>query len=153
VPGTGISMQNRGAGFSLKAGHPNLVGPRKRPYQTIIPGFLTHDHKPLAAFGVMGGFMQPQGHMQVLVRMADFSQNPQAALDAPRWQVMTGMKVTMEPGFEADVYEELRRRGHDVDVADARTVTFGRGQAIYRLDSGAYCGASDLRADGQAVGW
>jgi gamma-glutamyltranspeptidase/glutathione hydrolase len=153
IPGTGIAMQNRGACFVTEKGHPNQVGGGKRPYHTIIPAFVTRDGKPLMAYGVMGGFMQPQGHMQVLVRMADFGQNPQAALDAPRWQVMTGMKVSMEPGFEADVYEELRRRGHDVDVAQARTVSFGRGQAIYRLEGGAYCGASDLRADGQAVGW
>jgi gamma-glutamyltranspeptidase / glutathione hydrolase len=153
IPGTGIAMQNRGACFVTEKGHPNQVAGGKRPYHTIIPAFVTKDGKPLMTFGVMGGFMQPQGHAQVMVRLADFQQNPQAALDAPRWQVMTGMKVSMEPGFESAVYEELKRRGHDIDIAESRTVTFGGGQAIYRLESGAYCGASDLRRDGQAVGY
>jgi gamma-glutamyltranspeptidase/glutathione hydrolase len=153
VPGTGIALQNRGACFTTEKGHPNQVAGGKRPYHTIIPAFVTKDAKPVMAFGVMGGFMQPQGHTQVMVRLADFHQNPQAALDAPRWQVSTGVKVGMEPGFEPSLYEELRRRGHDIDIAESRTVTFGGGQAIYRLASGAYCGASDLRRDGQAVGW
>lgn len=153
IPGTGIAMQNRGACFVTEKGHPNQVGPGKRPYHTIIPAFVTQNGKPLMAYGVMGGFMQPQGHMQVLVKIADFKMNPQAALDAPRWQVMTGMKVSMEPGFASATYEELRARGHDIVIAETRSVTFGRGQAIYLLESGAYCGASDLRADGQAVGW
>jgi gamma-glutamyltranspeptidase / glutathione hydrolase len=153
IPGAGIAMQNRGACFVTEKGHPNQIAGGKRPYHTIIPAFVTKDGKPLMAYGVMGGFMQPQGHMQVMVRLADFHQNPQAALDAPRWQVMTGMKLAMEPGFEGAVYEELKRRGHDIDIAEARSVTFGGGQAIYRLESGAYCGASDLRRDGHAVGW
>ena len=178
IPGTGIAMQNRGACFTLEKGHPNEVGGGKRPYHTIIPGFVTTGGTgvppvrvsdrdevrtgetpvpqageiPLMSFGVMGGFMQPQGHMQVLTRIVDYKQNPQAALDAPRWQVTTGMKVTIEPGYESSLYEELKRRGHDLAVAESRTVTFGRGQAIYKLDDG-YCGASDLRADGQAVGY
>jgi len=152
VPGTGIGMQNRGACFTLEEGHPNQVAPGKRPYHTIIPGFVTAEDKPLMAFGVMGGFMQPQGHMQIVSRLVDFNQNPQAALDAPRWQVTEGLKVTLEPGFEQSVIDELRRRGHDIEIADTRSVTFGRGQAIYKMDD-AYCGASDLRADGQAIGF
>jgi gamma-glutamyltranspeptidase/glutathione hydrolase len=172
IPGTGIGMQNRGACFTLEEGHPNQVAPGKRPYHTIIPGFATKrtemhgghikdgthystvevDEQPIMAFGVMGGFMQPQGHMQVVSRIFDHQQNPQAALDAPRWQVTKGLNVTIEPGFGENMYEELRKRGHALDVAESRSVSFGRGQVIYKLD-GAYCGASDLRADGQAVGY
>jgi gamma-glutamyltranspeptidase/glutathione hydrolase len=158
IPGTGIAMQNRGACFTLEKGHPNEVAGGKRPYHTIIPAFVTRPgasgepEEPLMAFGVMGGFMQPQGHLQVLARMADFDQNPQAALDAPRWQVQEGLKVSMEPGFGADVYDELNRRGHDVEIATQRSVRFGAGQVIYKLDDG-YCGASDPRGDGQAVGY
>lgn len=111
--------------------------------------------RPIMAYGVMGGFMQPQGHAQVFSRLFDFNQNPQAALDAPRWQVTTGLKVTIEPGFESSLYEELKRRGHDLEIAKERSVTFGRGQAIYKLDApgDGYCAGSDLRADGQAVGF
>jgi gamma-glutamyltranspeptidase/glutathione hydrolase len=104
------------------------------------------------AFGVMGGFMQPQGHLQVISRIVDFHQNPQAALDASRWQVMGGLRVAIEPGFAPSLYDELRHRGHELEPATHRTVTFGGGQAIYRLED-AYCGASDLRRDGQAVGF
>jgi len=159
IPGTGIAMQNRGACFTLEPGHVNEVGGGKRPYHTIIPGFVTRESasggggiEPVMAYGVMGGFMQPQGHAQVFSRIFDFNQNPQAALDAPRWQVTTGMKVTIEPGFEPAVYEELKKRGHDLEIAQERGESFGRGQAIYRLDD-AYCAGSDLRADGQAVGF
>ncbi|MHC5001904.1 MAG: gamma-glutamyltransferase family protein [Planctomycetota bacterium] len=152
VPGTGIALQNRGCCFSLEPGHPNEVGPAKRPYHTIIPGFVTRDDEPLMAFGVMGGFMQPQGHAQMLLRLADRRQNPQAALDAPRWRVDGGLTVSIEPGFPPAVYEQLRDRGHDVRVAESRTVAHGGGQAIYRLPDG-YLGASDLRRDGQAVGF
>ncbi len=151
IPGTGIAMQNRGACFNLETGHPNCVGPSKRPYHTIIPGFVTRTtptgEEPAMAFGVMGGFMQPQGHVQVMMRMIDFAQNPQAALDAPRWQWMQGKSIQLEPGFSDATIAELRRRGHEITIADARTVTFGRGQAIVRMSDG-WMGASDLRADG-----
>ena len=100
----------------------------------------------------MGGYMQPQGHAQVVVRLTDYGQNPQAALDAPRWQVFSGLRVGIEPGFDDAVYDDLRGRGHDVQVPRRRTVTYGGGQAIYCLDGG-YFGASDLRRDGQAVGF
>ncbi|MFK7960140.1 MAG: gamma-glutamyltransferase family protein [Phycisphaerales bacterium] len=152
VPGTGISMQNRGGCFTPKRGHPNAPGPNKRPFHTIIPGFITRNGEPVSAFGVMGGAMQPQGHMQMLMRMADHKQNPQAALDAPRWQVTEGLKVMLEPGFPADTAEELRARGHDIQVAERRTVRFGGGQIIVRMPDGGYCAGSDLRRDGQAVG-
>ena len=152
IPGTGIAMQNRGACFTLEEAHPNQVAGGKRPYHTIIPAFVTKDGKLIMAYGVMGGFMQPQGHAQVFSRLFDFQQNPQAALDAPRWQVTTGLKVTIEPGFESSLYEELKRRGHDLQIAETRNVSFGRGQAIYKLDD-CYCAGSDLRADGHAVGF
>jgi gamma-glutamyltranspeptidase/glutathione hydrolase len=152
VPGTGIALQNRGANFSLTPGHPNVVGPSKRPYHTIIPGFVTRDGQPVMAFGVMGGFMQPQGHVQMLVRLADYHQNPQAALDAPRWRVESGLKVNLEPGFDASVYQSLRDMGHDLAIAPMRTVEHGGGQAVYRLGNG-YFAASDQRRDGQAVGF
>lgn len=157
VPGTGIGLQNRGCCFTLERGHPNEVGAGKLPYHTIIPGFVTKtgpngDDEPVMAFGVMGGFMQPQGHAQVLMRMADHNQNPQSALDAPRWQVSVGLRVTVEPGFEPGVYEELRDMGHDLTVPSRRNASQGRGQVIYRLDDG-YVAGSDLRCDGQAVGF
>ncbi len=152
VPGTGIAMQSRGACFSLEEGHPNQVGPSRRPYHTIIPGFVTRGGDPVMAFGVMGGFMQPQGHVQVMVQLADHGRNPQAALDAPRWRVDGGRRVTLEPGFPPAVLDELRRLGHDVAVADSRSVAHGGGQAIWKLADG-YLGASDQRRDGQAVGY
>ena len=97
VPGTGISMQNRGTGFSLEPGHPNLVGGGKRPFHTIIPGFMTRNGEPVLSFGIMGGSMQPQAHLQTMVRLLDYGQNPQACLDAPRWRVDPGHMVDLEP--------------------------------------------------------
>ncbi|MHC4415465.1 MAG: gamma-glutamyltransferase family protein [Planctomycetota bacterium] len=152
IPATGIAMQNRGACFTLAQGHPNQPGPAKRPYHTIIPGFVTADGRPVMSFGVMGGLMQPQGHAQVLIRLADFGQNPQAALDAPRFRIDGGLNVSIEPGFDPGVYDDLRRRGHELTIADARTVAHGGGQAVHKLADG-YFGASDLRRDGQAVGY
>ena len=152
IPGTGIAMQNRGACFTPEAGHPNAPGPGKRPFHTIIPGLVTRDGEPVMVFGVMGGPMQPQGHAQVLVRMADHGQNPQAALDAPRFRVEGGRTVAIEPGFAPEVYEDLVARGHDLRIDATRHVGFGGGQAILRLDDG-YFGASDGRRDGQAVGF
>lgn len=151
IPGTGIAMQNRGACFALEAEHPNRYGPSKRPYQTIIPGFLTRGGAPLAAFGVMGGFMQPQGHLQVVGRLIDQSFNPQAALDAPRFQVMDDGRVAVEPGFPEDTLAALAERGHRLDPRPS-SVAFGGGQIIWRLDGGAYVAGSDSRRDGQAVG-
>lgn len=155
IPGTGIAMQNRGACFTLEAGHPNAVGPEKRPYHTIIPGMMTPapggSATDLMAFGVMGGFMQPQGHVQVVSRMVDFAQNPQAALDAPRWQWKAGLQVDIEPGLPNETIEHLEQLGHRIRQEGRKSVRFGRGQAIHRLPDG-WCGASDLRADGQAVG-
>ena len=152
VPGTGVALQDRGACFTLEKGHPNEVAGGKRPYHTIIPAFVTKDDRPVMAYGVMGGFMQPQGHLQVMSRVTDFKLNPQAALDAPRWQIRDDKKLWVEPGFEPALYDELKRRGHDVVVRPARAWEFGAGQVIYKLDDG-YCAASEPRADGQAVGY
>lgn len=152
VPGTGIALQSRGACFTLEEGHPNQVGPNKRPYHTIIPGFLMKDGAPLMSFGIMGGLMQPQGHAQFIVRLLTYKQNPQSALDASRWRVEKGLTVKIEPGYSQRLYDELRNLGHDLTIAPAKTVDHGGGQAIYRLDDGVYFGASDLRRDGQAVG-
>jgi gamma-glutamyltranspeptidase/glutathione hydrolase len=148
----GISLQNRGGTFVVKPGHPNCVGPSKRPYQTIIPGFLTKDRKPVMSFGVMGGTMQPQGHAQVIVRIADYGQNPQAACDGPRFRVVQGMAVSVEEGaFPASTLDELKRRGHQIITVDDYN-QFGSGQLIWKLDGG-YFAASDPRRDGQAVGF
>ena len=155
IPGTGIAMQNRGACFTLEAGHPNAVAPEKRPYHTIIPGMLTPapggSPTDLMTFGVMGGFMQPQGQLQVVSRLVDFDQNPQAALDAPRWCWKQGLEIALEPGHASATVEGLQALGHQIRVTRSRTVSFGRGQAIHRLTDG-WCAGSDLRADGQAVG-
>jgi gamma-glutamyltranspeptidase/glutathione hydrolase len=153
VPGTGISLQNRGAGFTLEKGHPNEVGGNKRPFHTIIPAFLMQNGAPLMSFGVMGGPMQPQGHAQMVIRLRDYAQNPQAASDAPRWQVMGGLSVAVERGFKAEVLDELRARGHELREASSdSSMFFGGAQLIYRIEDG-YVAASDYRRDGQAVGF
>jgi len=149
VPGTGIALQNRGRGFSLDPEHPNCIGPNKRPFHTIIPGFLEQGNLR-TPFGVMGGPMQPQGHLQVVCRMVFAKQNPQAALDAPRWKLIGGKKIAIEPGFDDSVYESLRALGHELEVAISRTVAFGGGQIVQGIEDG-YAGASDSRRDGQAV--
>ncbi|MDE0419563.1 MAG: gamma-glutamyltransferase family protein [Gammaproteobacteria bacterium] len=152
VPGTGIALQNRGAGFVLAPGHPNVVGPGKRPYHTIIPGFVTKDGSPAMSFGVMGGHMQHQGHVQMVTRVFDHGENPQAASDAPRWHVTPEFRIALEDGFEPSVAAELADRGHAVDmVADHRL--FGGAQLICRLPDGGYCGASDHRKEGAAIGF
>ena len=146
---TGISLQNRGANFAVAQSHPNQVGPNKRPYHTIIPGFVTKDGAPVMSFGVMGGSMQPQGHVQVLVRIADHGQNPQAACDGPRFRWVHGVEVSCENGFPQSTLDELRQRGHDLVAVDDYN-QFGSCQAIWRLDGG-YFAASDPRRDGQAA--
>ncbi len=157
VPGTGISLQNRGAGFRLEAGHPNRVAGGKRPYHTIIPGFVTRAGQPVMAYGVMGGHMQPQGHAQMMVRIFDYGQNPQTASDAPRWYIEENLTdLSLEPGFAPEVVAELRRRGHKV-AADLPPGRFGGAQLIYRMEDGdqqtGYCTGTDWRKDGQAVGF
>jgi gamma-glutamyltranspeptidase / glutathione hydrolase len=150
VPGTGIALQNRGADFSAAQGHPNHVGPNKRPFHTIIPGFLTKDGAPVMSFGVMGGPMQPQGHVQVVGRIVDHGQNPQAACDGPRFRWAQGLEVCCENGFPASTLDELQRRGHQLITTDDYN-QFGSCQAIWRLDDG-YLAVSDPRRDGQAAG-
>ncbi|MBI4291736.1 MAG: gamma-glutamyltransferase family protein [Betaproteobacteria bacterium] len=152
VPGTGISLQNRGSGLNLTPGHPNQVGPRKRPYHTIIPAFVTRQGKPVMTLGVMGGTMQPQGHMQVMIRMADYGQNAQAALDGPRFRVVQGMEVNFENEVPQATLEELARRGHSIVELPDDYMDFGCGQIAYRLEDG-YAAASDARRDSLAVGF
>jgi gamma-glutamyltranspeptidase/glutathione hydrolase len=149
IPGTGISMQNRGSGFTLEPGHPNCLAPSKRPFHTIIPAFLSYEGKPVMSFGVMGGPMQPQGHLQVALRIAEYGQNPQAAIDAPRWQCMGELDVAVEASFPGDVHRELERRGHRLRTEGP--ITFGGAQACYRLPHG-YLAASEPRKDGHAAG-
>lgn len=151
VPGTGIALQNRGRGFVLDPGHPNCVGPGKRPYHTIIPGFVTDAAGPRLAFGVMGAHMQHQGHVQMTTRIFDHHQNPQAACDAPRWHVYPDMSVGLETGWDRSVYAGLAARGHSVRH-EPREHIFGGAQLIYRLSDG-YLGASDHRKEGQAAGF
>ncbi|MCV7377580.1 gamma-glutamyltransferase [Mycobacterium alsense] len=151
VPGTGIALQNRGTQFICDEAHPNCVAPNKRPYHTIIPGFVTKDGAPVMSFGVMGGMMQPQGHVQMLVRIADHGQNPQAACDGPRFRWVHGLQVSCERGFPPATLDELRRRGHELIAVDDYN-EFGSCQAIWCLDDG-YLAVSDPRRDGQAVGF
>ena len=148
----GISLQNRGYGFVLRPSHPNVVAPRKRPFHTIIPAFVTRDGGPVMSFGVMAGSMQAQGHAQIMIRLADYAQNPQAAADAPRWRVDEGLDVNIEHGVPAEVLKDLGKRGHNMIQADRWSTDFGRAQLIYKLDDG-YLAASERRTDGQAVGY
>ncbi len=148
----GMSMQNRGGTFVLEPGHPNRVGPGKRPYQTIIPGFVTKAGQPVMSFGVMGGTMQPQGHSQVMVRIADYGQNPQAACDGPRYRVVKGMDVSVETALPSATRQELLQRGHKIVTQPDDYNQFGSGQMIWKVEGG-YFAASDPRRDGQAVGF
>jgi gamma-glutamyltranspeptidase/glutathione hydrolase len=151
LPGYGFGLQNRGAGFSLDPAHPNVAAPGKRPFHTIIPGFLTRDGTPVGPFGVMGGHMQPQGHLQLLVRTVDEGMDPQAALDAPRWYWHAGRRLHAEPELGAAALNGLRARGHDLVEGEA---FFGHGQAIWRVPGGGgYVAGSEPRADGYAAGW
>ena len=156
VPGTGVSLQNRGSGFSLEPGHPNLVAPGKRPFHTIIPGFLTQNGRAVGPFGVMGGSMQPQGHIQMIVNQIDYAMNPQASLDAPRWRWLQGKQIALEREVPAEVSRGLSARGHDVTTAANGALAnagFGRGQIIRQLANGVYVAGSEPRADGCAIGF
>lgn len=150
IPNTGISLQNRGYGFTLEEGHPNQVGPNKRPFHTIIPAFVTNKVGPLMSFGVMGGPFQPMGHVQMMIRIYEYRQNPQAAVDAPRWRVEDSLNVGVESEFNEQTIEGLKKRGHK--VSKSHYVEFGGAQIIYKLENG-YVAASDPRKDGQAVGF
>jgi gamma-glutamyltranspeptidase / glutathione hydrolase len=148
VPNTGIALHNRGHNFSLDITSDNVLAPNKKPYHTIIPGFITKGRDPIGPFGVMGGFMQPQGHVQVIMNLLDFGHDPQQALDAPRWQWIEGMKITVEPDFPEKMIHGLIKKGHEV-VVDSNIGSFGRGQIIWKNPvTGVYMGGTEKRADG-----
>lgn len=153
VPQTGIALHNRGSAFSLRPGHRNQVGPRRLPMHTIIPGFITHKGQPWASFGVMGGNMQAQGHIQMMQQLVDLQRNPQAAVDAPRFRVQDGPLVTLEAHTPSAVVDALRKAGHTVEVHAPDSIEFGATQILVRQEHGGYIGASDPRRDGQAVGY
>jgi gamma-glutamyltranspeptidase/glutathione hydrolase len=153
VPGTCISLQNRGFGFTTRQGHPNQVGPRKRPFHTIIPGFLMKGTEPLMSFGVMGGPMQAQGHLQMTLRTQLWGQDPQVAADAPRWRVISGLSVAVEKEVDPRTLEALSALGHKIGVAPPdEAFAFGGAQLVHRIPGG-YVAGSDPRKDGQAVGF
>lgn len=156
VPGYGISLQNRGAGFSSDPASANVVAPGKKPFHTIIPAFLTKDGIPQMSFGVMGGDMQPQGHVQTLVRMLDYQQQPQAACDAPRWKVNQDFSVDLESSMSPDTVEGLANKDHRLKSVEDPYMDFGSGQFIWRLSADpdhGYVAASDSRRDGHAAGF
>ena len=146
IDGTGISMQNRGHTFKLDPAHANALAPRKRTYHTIIPGFLMKDGEAVGPFGVMGGFMQPQGHLQVVMNLIDFDMNPQAALDAPRFRWEEGRKVALEHSVPQHIAQALQEKGHQI-VYDVRSGGFGRGQIILRRKDH-YEAGTETRCDG-----
>ena len=146
IPGTGIALQNRGADFSLDPSAANYLRPGKRTYHTIIPGFMMKEGLPVGPFGVMGGYMQPQGHVQVAMNFIDFHMDPQQALDAPRFQWMRDGSVTVESRFDPNLARELQRMGHNIRV-DLTAGSFGRGQMIVRLDNGGLVGGTESRTD------
>jgi gamma-glutamyltranspeptidase/glutathione hydrolase len=152
VPGTGISLQNRGFNFSLDESSVNCIGPGKKPYHTIIPGFMTKDGKAVGPFGVMGAFMQPQGHVQVVMNTVDFCMNPQDALDAPRWQWIEGNTVHVEHQLPNHLARALVMMGHDIRIQTESTY-FGRGQIIWRTKDGSLVGGTEPRADGAIAAW
>ncbi len=146
VANTGIALQNRGYDFSLDPKHVNYIRPHKRTYHTIIPGFLMKDGGPVGPFGVMGGYMQPQGHVQTVMNRIDFHMNPQQALDAPRWMWQKEKTVYLERTVDASIASELSRRGHDVKIAETSGM-FGKGQIIQRMPDGVLCGGTEPRYD------
>jgi gamma-glutamyltranspeptidase / glutathione hydrolase len=161
VPGTGMVMQNRGSGFSMEPGLPNTVAPGKLPFHTIIPAFVTRTRnsagtsresageEPWMSFGLMGGAMQPQGHVQMLLNMLVFGMDVQQAIDAPRFRHMDGLRVALESPINDDVRAALAALGHD--IISERNVAFGGAQAVLRLPRG-WAAGSDPRKDGMAVG-
>ena len=154
IPDTGIAMQNRGWGFSLQPGHPNQVGPSKRPFHTIIPSFMTRDGKPVMAFGLMGGNMQPQGHLQVAMRYIVDGSNPQACSDAPRWRINDQGDLTVEAEMPQVTIDGLSALGHKVEVMPPQAMDFGSCQMIVRLSddlADGYMAGSDHRRDGHAA--
>ncbi len=151
VPNTGIALQNRGNTFSLNPNDANSLQPNKRTYHTIIPGFLTNNKEPIGPFGVMGGYMQPQGHLQIIMNTIDFKLNPQAALDAPRWRWEGNKKIDLEHKFPENIAKSLKRKGHSINWA-LEPDEFGRGQIIWKEDD-VLAGGTEPRTDGAIVGW
>ena len=152
IPGTGISLNNRGSNFYLDASLANCLGPGKKSYHTIIPGFLMKDGKPVGPFGIMGGFMQPQAHLQVLLSAIDHHLNPQDALDKPRWMWTGGKTIEVEQTFDPALLGQLARAGHKIVVRQS-SVPFGRGEIIWRNEDGVLCGGCEMRTDGQVAAW
>ena len=152
IPGTAISLNDRAENFKFDENHANALLGGKRPYHTIIPGFLTKDGVAVGPFGIMGGFMQPQAHVQVVQNMIDWHLNPQQALDAPRWQWVGGKKVEVEQDTPNHVIRLLQRRGHDI-VVQPDPYHMGRGQMILRDENGVYVGATEKRTDGHIMSY
>ena len=152
IPGTGISLQNRGANFSLDPGSDNCLVGGKKSYHTIIPGFLLKDGDAVGPFGVMGAFMQPQGHVLVVVNTVDYHMNPQECLDAPRLQWTGGKHIQLEREVPAHIGLKLAEMGHDVEVLNTN-LSMGRGQIIWRTENGLLCGGSEPRCDGAVAAW
>ena len=152
VPGTGINLQNRGNGFSLDPDHPNCLAGGKRPYHTIMPGFLTSGQAPVGAFGVIGSYLQPQAHVQLIMNMIDFELNPQAALDAPRWEWTKGNQVTLERGTPQEIFDQLAALGHEVSWT-TNPLAFGRGQIILKDAAGVLTGGTEPRSDSMIAAW
>ena len=152
IPGTGISLQNRGANFSLDEGSDNCLAGGKRSYHTIIPGFLMRDGEAVGPFGVMGAFMQPQGHVLVVVNTVDYHMNPQEALDAPRIQWTGGKHIQLEREVPAHIVQDLARRGHEVEIVNSN-LHMGRGQITWKTENGLYIGGTEPRCDGTVAAW
>ena len=147
VKDTGIALSNRGFDFSMDPAHVNYLRPGKYTYHTIIPGFLMKEGEAVGPFGVMGAYMQPQGHVQVLMNYIDFNLDPQQALDAPRWQWIREKEVLVESAFSSEIARQLKDRGHDISL-ELSPGGFGKGQMIIKLPNGVYCGGTESRYDG-----
>lgn len=152
IPETGIALHNRLHNFSYDSNHENCLMPHKKTYHTIIPGFLMKDGKAVGPFGVMGAFMQPQGHVQVVTNLIDFHMNPQEALDAPRWQWIKDKVIEIEPAVPPHIINGLQKRGHEIKL-QSNPGTFGRGQMILRTEEGTFCGGTEPRTDGHIAVW
>ncbi|MEX0870900.1 MAG: gamma-glutamyltransferase family protein [Aquisalimonadaceae bacterium] len=153
VPGTGVSLHNRGAGFSLDPAHDNCVAGGKRPFHTILPALLSRGGTVIGALGVVGANMQPQGQVQIISGLEDYGYNPQTAIDAPRWRIFENGTVTLEHTFGETFAQELMALGHKVELRPRGDTEFGGAQLIHALDDGGYFGASDSRRDGAAYGY
>ncbi len=152
IPGTGISLHDRAENFSFDENHPNAIEGGKKPYHTIIPGFLTKDDEAVGPFGIMGGWMQPQAHVQVVTNTIDFHMNPQSALDANRWQWIGGKTVEVEQDTPNHIIKKLQRMGHDIKV-QPDPYHMGRGQVIWRTKDGVLVGGTEKRTDGSIASW